>query len=323
MVGMIRPESPPWWAVAATVAGGMLAAVQSRLNADLALGLDDPFLAAFISFGSGFAILLALVLPRPRVRSLALGYAADVARGRFPWFYALGGLGGALLVLTQSLVVTTTGVALFIVSIVAGQTLSGLVLDRVGFGPGGPRTLSLTRLAGAALTCLAVAMALAAGIGSSIPWSLLVLPLIAGFGIGYQVGANGIVTQASGHYLVAALGNFAVGSLVLAAAAGVSIAVRGLPAALPANPALYLGGALGVLYIAAAAALVRYTGVLILATSAIAGQIIGSLIVDALTSGVTLAPLTIAGAILTIVAALVTAGMLPARRLSRRSRGAR
>ncbi len=49
----------------------------------------------------------------------------------------LGGACGALTVSTQGLTAGILGVSLFTVGVVAGQTLHGLVLDRIGFGPAG------------------------------------------------------------------------------------------------------------------------------------------------------------------------------------------
>ena len=205
------------------------------------------------------------------------------------------------------------GVALFIVSVVAGQTLAGAALDRVGFGPGEPRRLSTSRLVGSALMVASVALALASGLTNAVPWLHLILPFVAGIGVGLQTGANGIVTAHTGSFLVSALGNFTLGSLALGIAAAISLALTPLGGAFPTNPVLYLGGLIGLTYIAASAALVRYTGVLVLSGAAIAGQIIGSVMLDALDPSVHLSPLTVIGAALTLLAAVIIAGYIPLR----------
>ncbi|MDK8804357.1 DMT family transporter [Dermabacter hominis] len=303
----------PWWAIAIIMVGGVLAAVQSRINADLAAHLESPYLAAFMSFGIGCLGLMAIVLARPGERRAAREYASDLVSGRFEWRYAIGGLGGAFLVFTQSLTVGVLGVALFIVSVVAGQTLAGAALDRVGFGPGEPRRLSTSRLVGSALMVASVALALASGLTNAVPWLNLILPFVAGIGVGLQTGANGIVTAHTGSFLVSALGNFTLGSLALGIAAAVSLALTPLGGAFPTNPILYLGGLIGLTYIAASAALVRYTGVLVLSGAAIAGQIIGSVMLDALDPSVHLSSLTVVGAALTLLAAVIIAGYIPLR----------
>lgn len=88
------------------------------------------------------------------------------------------------------------------------------------------------------------------------------------------------------------------------------------PTHLPTNPLLYTGGAIGVAFIAVAAYLAQPLGVLTLAMSTIAGQIVGSVALDLLAPTATthLTPLTLAGAALTLVAAAITAGVRPRRR---------
>src|SRR5690606_36076070 len=173
------PASPaehghaPLWALPAAVAGGVMGAVQSRINADLAAQLEDGFTAAAISFGSGLVILLVLLVVMPQVRRLSLGFWRDLRTGGFPWPLALGGLGGATFVLGQGLSVGLIGVALFIVCVVAGQTVTGLVVDRVGLGPGGVRRLTPSRVVGAALMVASVALAMSGGIATEAPWYLL------------------------------------------------------------------------------------------------------------------------------------------------------
>lgn len=292
--------------------GGVCGALQSRINARLALELGDGFTAAAVSFGSGLIIVLAIFAVRRPLRQRAGSFVRDLRAGAFPWPLALGGLGGAIFVLGQSLSVALIGVALFIVCVVAGQTITGLVVDRVGLGPGGVRRLSGPRLAGAALMVAAVALAMSSGVTADAPWPLLALPMIAGVATGLQQAVNGRVSQHSGHYMVATLGNFIIGStaLILLAACHAVITGNG-PERIPTNPLLYTGGAIGVAFIALAAYLAQPLGVLTLAMATIAGQIVGSVALDlfAPTATTHLTPFTLAGAALTLVAAVVTAGV--------------
>ncbi|RGC66311.1 hypothetical protein C5N14_24650 [Micromonospora sp. MW-13] len=126
---------------------------------------------------------------------------------------------------------------------------------------------------------------------------------------------NGRVRAASGSALAATLVNFAVGTVALLATFAVEVAVRGRPAGgLPSEPWLYLGGPIGIVFIAIAAAIVRFTGVLLLGLATIAGQVVGAVLLDlvlptaASHPGVT----TLLGAALTLVA-VVLAGRTPAR----------
>ena len=108
--------------------------------------------------------------------------------------------------------------------------------------------------------------------------------------------------------------NFTVGTVLLLVVAGIVVAARGLPGPLPAEPLLYVGGPLGILFIAAAAAIVPLTGVLLLGLGTVAGQLVGALLLDLFipADGDHLTAATVAGTALTLVAVAVAA--LPARR---------
>jgi transporter family-2 protein len=56
--------------------------------------------------------------------------------------------------------------------------------------------------------------------------------------------------------------------------------VSGPPAAPPGEPWLYLGGALGVVYIVMSAAIVVRTGVLLFGLAAVSGQLLAALALD-------------------------------------------
>ncbi|MEY2990080.1 MAG: hypothetical protein RLZZ163_996, partial [Actinomycetota bacterium] len=79
--------------------------------------------------------------------------------------------------------------------------------------------------------------------------------------------------------------------------------------ALPPDPWLYLGGPIGVAFIAASAWVVPMLGVLRFALSAIAGQLSGALAWDLLapTSGSVITPNLYAGLLLAFLAVVVSA----------------
>jgi transporter family-2 protein len=299
--------------------GGLLSACQAQINSRLSVHIADGFSAAAISFGVGLVLVGIIVGCRRDLRRRSAGLWRDLRTGAFPWPYALGGAGGAVFVLGQGLSVALIGVALFIVCVVAGQTVTGLVVDRVGLGPGGQRPLTWPRVCGALLMVIAVALAMSGGVSGSAPWYLLALPVISGVAVGTQQALNGRVTRQSGHFLVSTLGNFVIGTVVLLLAAVIhALAVGHGPGTLPTNPVLYLGGPIGVAFIAVAAYLAEPLGVLTLAMSTIAGQIVGSVILDLVVPTATshLGVLTVMGAVLTLVAALVTAGVRPRRKVA-------
>lgn len=264
------------------MAAGALVAVQARINGELGRQLHDGFAAAAISFGSGLFILtVALALSAPG-RAGSARVLTGLRSRRLRWWMLLGGTAGAFLVLTQGLVAATLGVALFSVATVAGQTLGGLIVDRTRLVSGGPRHLTLPRVAGSALAIVAVVIAVSAHLQGDVPVWMLLLPFIAGLGLGWQQAVNGRVREEAASALTATFGNFAVGTVVLVVAFLVHLGITGPPAALPAQWWLYTGGAIGCAFIAAAAVLVRVTGALVLSLAMIAGQLVCAVALDAI-----------------------------------------
>lgn len=292
---------------------GMLVAVQSRINGGLSQQIGNGYLAAAVSFGSGMLLLALITLATPRARRGMRLLSAEVRSGGYPVWGLLGGTCGAFFVLTQGLVASVIGLALFTVGIVAGQVLGGLLMDRIGIGPGGRVDPSLPRVVGTGLAVVAVAVSVAGGLGGSgSPW-LVVVPLIAGVGMAWQSAVNGLVRAAAQSAIAATFVNFVVGTAVLVVAAAVSLAVQGWPASWPSEPWFYAGGAIGMIFIAVAAMLVRLTGVLLLSMSNVAGQLIASVLLEAslpLAGGVT--TLMAVGTVVALVAVLIAS--LPGRR---------
>ncbi|WP_246154901.1 DMT family transporter [Saccharopolyspora hirsuta] len=298
---------------------GVLLAVQARINGALGARMDDGIAAGLISFLCGFAVLFAASLVVPRARRGFRNLAAELRApgGLRPW-QCLGGVCGGYLVFTQGMAATALGVAMFTVAVVAGQVSSGLVVDRLGLGPAGPQRVTATRLVGAALAVVAVLISVSAQLGGAHASWLVLLPALAGIGLGWQAAVNGRMKQAADSAVFAAMVNFGVGMTALALAFAVEVLVRGLPE-LPADGWLYTGGFLGIFVIGGSVALVRYTGVLLLSLGMISGQLIGALLLDvfAPATGDGIAPSTAVGVLLTLVAVGVAA--LP----DRAGRGAR
>ena len=273
---------PAWMALGGAVLVGVFTALQARINGQLGARLDDGLVAAAVSFGSGLVILIVLSAAVPSGRRGFATLVTGVRSRGIPWWMLAGGAAGALTVATQGIAVGIIGVSLFTVGVVAGQAVSGLVLDRVGYGPAGVVAVTLPRLVGGALALVAVGIALTGDGLSGIPWWMLALPFLTGIGIAWQQATNGRLRQRVGTPLTATLVNFAGGTVLLVAAAVVHVALVGMPDPLPAEAWLYVGGAIGVVYIFMSAALVAHTGVLLLGLGAVVGQLGMSFALDAL-----------------------------------------
>ncbi|KQR54024.1 hypothetical protein ASF88_04080 [Leifsonia sp. Leaf336] len=304
---MTSRSIPLWLALVCAMICGAGIALQSRINGELGSRLGDGVTAAVISFGSGLLILIVAMAIAP-VGRRGLRRVVAAVRGReLPWWYVAGGAAGAFLVLSQGVAAAVLGVALFTVAVVAGQTVSGLVLDRIGLGPGGRRPITPARLAGALIALGAVTWAVSSQFGGGVPVWLMLLPLIAGLGLGWQQAVNGQVRVVASSALTATFINFTVGTTVLLVLMAIDWSIRGLPNPLPAEPWLYAGGAIGCVFIAAAALLVRVTGVLLLGLATVAGQLVTALLLDVLapTTSQPVAASTIGGTLLALVAVAV------------------
>ena len=173
--------------------------------------------------------------------------------------------------LGQGLTIGVLGVALFTVAVVSGQTVSSLLLDHRGLArmPATPATPR--RIVGAALAVAAVLVAVSDRLRVDSPLLVLLIPIAAGLLVGWQQAVNGQVRTVAGSALTATFGNFVVGTALLGIALVVHLAISGWPCRRgspqlagewPAEWWLYVGGAVGCVFIAAQAVIVRTTGVL-------------------------------------------------------------
>ncbi|WP_405215990.1 DMT family transporter [Agrococcus sp. Ld7] len=303
------------WTLVGVLAGSALA-TQGRLNGELGARLEHGILAAFISFVIGCLVLAAVLAFSKRDRAGMRRLFRVVRDGTMPWWYLSTGVIGAFLVATQSLVIGVVGVALFTVGVVAGQTISGLAVDRLGFGGLARKPITPPRVIGALLAMLAVGIALAGSGQLDVAW-LVVLPFAAGLMQGLQQAMAGSVQRQTGSAITLATQNFAVGAVAL----GLVVVVQGLAGQesrpLPAEPLLYVGGALGVVFVALSSVAVHHLGVLALGLAAICGQVLASVALDVLFPAEH--PVTVwslVGAALTITAVAVSSIRRPTRRAS-------
>ncbi|WP_112238134.1 DMT family transporter [Kribbella monticola] len=304
--------------LAAAFGIGMLVAVQSRINGELGSRLGDGIPAALISFVSGLLILLVACLLIRRIRT-SLGNVWRTIRtssgeqGQLRWWQCIGGVAGAFLVATQSITVSVIGVAVFTVAVVAGQAVSSLVVDRLGFGPAGPQPYTTLRVVGAVLALVAVVLAVSDRLNHPSGLLIAVLPALGGIGTAVQQAINGRVARTASKDAYGALAagfiNFLAGTAALVIVLLIDLVFRGAPRSLPTEPWLYFGGACGVIFISSAAAVVRVVGVFVLGLGTIAGQLIASLLIDlfvpASDQAVTFP--VVAGTLLALVAVVVAA----------------
>ena len=288
------------------VATGLFIPIQGRINGALGVALGDGIGAAVVSFSTGLVVMTVISLALPRGRAGLARILPAVRERQFPPYYVLAGCIGAFFVFAQSFTIGLLGVALFTVAAVTGQTLSGLLVDRMGIGPAGKRPITGIRVLGSVLTVAAVAWAVSpkfsageSGLQLLVP---VLLPLLAGLLMSFQQAMNGTATVHYGTPIAATLVNFIAGGALLWVAWLIKLAVAGAGNPLPVQWWYYLGGPLGCIFIGIGALLVRSLGVLVTGLGMIAGQLLGSLGLDLIVPvpGTVVALPTVLGTILTL-----------------------
>ena len=307
-------------AVPLMLLAGAIVAVQSQINGRLAhelgSGASAGLAAAVISFGSGLVLLAVIVLTVPSARTGVRRLAGDLRGGRLRPHEVLGGLFGAYLVATQGLTVGTIGVALFSVAITAGQASSGLIVDHFGIGPSGHQPLSYPRAVASMFAIVAVVLAAGERLVDTFSLQTAVfalLPLLAGFGTGIQLALNGRLNAIAGPWATT-FNNFLFGTVALVVVFVLTLLFDGRLADPPQTWWLYIGGVMGVGFIALAALLVKVHGVLVLGLCLIAGQVICAELIELLGPSPHVGIVGIVAGGLTVVGVLVALLIRPKAR---------
>lgn len=291
--------------IASAFIAGVFIAVQSRINGGLGLAMQDGIGAALFSFTSGWFLLGLIVLFMPSAKAGLVKIISMLKTKELPIWMILGGAFGGFLVMTQGLAAGTLGISLFTVSVVAGQGVSAIVIDSNGLFGAQKRALNASRIFGAFIVLIGVV--LVTGEPDLKTFGLVLLPLAAGLGLGFQQAANGKVRISSQSAIAATFVNFAVGSLVILIVKLVTLPAVGFADNYPTQWWLYLGGVVGVAFIAIQVVTVSRIGVLGLGVLLGTGQLVGSLLIDILfpIAGQSLSVIHVFGVVVTFFGALL------------------
>ncbi len=295
-------------ALAASALAGVLGSLQGRMNGELTVLTGEPVETALWNVLSGLLVLSLLVVSVRPVRR-GLGAVAQAVRtGSLRWWQLVGGLSGGLFLAAQSYAVPLLGVALFTVAAVAGQTGNGLVVDRFGIGPGGPKPIHWGRMLAAALAIVGVAISVSPRLGGQgVVLLPVVLSLLVGGLAAAQVGVNGRVNLVSQQVLSTTWINFTMGALMLLVITlGRWVGHAWHPEVPHGVPWwAWWGGLCGMGFIATAAWAVKHLGVLVFGLALLTGQLSAAVALDLLnpaTRGDVTGPVVI-GVLVTFAAA--------------------
>jgi transporter family-2 protein len=283
---------------------GLMIAAQSRINGALSDEMGDSLEAAIVSFFTGLIIVSLIALFHKDIRAgFRQIFKATKAGKMPPWTLAAGVL-GASFVAMQTYVVPIAGVALFTVASLAGQTAISLWVDKLGLSGGAKSLITKRRVIAAIITVIAVAVSAWDRFAMS-DFSILALSLaiFAGTWVGVQRALNGRINSHSNKSFATSLLNFITGTSFLLSL----LAIRSIftdHSILNFKTApwwMFLGGSIGVIYIALSAHIVQHLGVLEFTLFSVGGMLIGSLLIDFVfpTPGTQISPYLIAGIALT------------------------
>lgn len=147
--GAITDPGGLWWAVLPAVAGLGLA-WQAAVNGRVRAAADNVVTPTVVNFLVGTSALLVAAVVDVLVRGLPTGMPGQ-------WWLYTGGTLGIVAIMTAVTAVRFTGVLLLGMAQVAGQLIGAVLLDV--FVPAEGVELSATRIAGIALTMVAVGIA--------------------------------------------------------------------------------------------------------------------------------------------------------------------
>ena len=283
---------------------GVLIAAQSKVNGALSVKMGDSLEAAIVSFSTGLLFVTLICLSQSQLRAAFKDIFKAVSAGQMrPWTLVAGAL-GASFVAMQTYVVPIAGVALFTVASLAGQTAISLWVDQLGLSGGVKSMISKRRVIAALITVFAVLVSAWDRLSMS-DFSILAigLALFAGSWVGFQRALNGQINSHSKRAFATAQLNFITGTTFLF----ILLLIRSVftdHSILNFTTApwwMFLGGSIGVIYIALSAHIVQHLGVLEFTLFSVGGMLIGSLAIDLLfpTPGTVISPYLIVGIALT------------------------
>ena len=260
---------------------GALTAAQSRFNGELSFQIHNGIGAGLISNCVGSIVLIAIALIFKRERIGIVKTISALKSGQLAWWEMLGGLGGTIFLSAQGVTVPEIGVAFFTISLVGGQTASSLWVDKIGLTPSGKKPITISRISIAAVTLIAVSIAVYPDLSNSAFKALPILfALVAGVVVAFQQAVNARVNVISERPLATTFFNFVIGAFFLLVALGINLSRGGSIGRLPTSPWLYLGGIFGLIFIAVSAYTLKHIGLLNFITFSVSGQLIGALLFD-------------------------------------------
>ena len=298
-------------------------ALQARANGELSHRMGNPIEAALVSFGSGLILITLISIFTPAIRNGMKNLKSAVGRKEIPVWTLFAGMLGGSFVAFQTQIVPIIGVAIYSVASIAGQTAASLLVDRIGLTGGGKKQITGRRVAAAAVTVFAVLVSVLDRIeAQNLSLFAVIFGCFAGAIVGLQRALNGQINESSRQSFATSWLNFIMGTTFLVIFLAIGVLINRVElVALPSGPWwMYMGGTIGVIYIAFTSTIVQHLGVLTFTLISVGGQLVGSLLIDLYspTQGVQISAYLVTGIVMTYLGVLVGGvGNLPKLKLKK------
>ena len=284
--------------------------MQARANGELSHRMGNPIEAALVSFGSGLLIISFISVFTPAIRNGMKNLKGAVTRREIPVWTLFAGMLGGSFVAVQTQIVPIIGVAIYSVASIAGQTAASLIVDRIGLTGGGKKQITVRRVAAAGVTVLAVLVSVLDRIeAENLSLFAVIFGGFAGAIVGVQRALNGQINESSRQSFATSWLNFIMGTTFLFILLSIGVLInRAEIVALPSGPWwMYMGGTIGVIYIAFTSTIVQHLGVLTFTLISVGGQLVGSLLIDLYspTQGVQISAYLVTGIVMTYLGVIV------------------
>lgn len=296
---------------------GILIAMQARANGELSHRMGNSIEAALVSFGSGLILISIISIFTPSIRNGMKSLKSAVNRKEIPVWTLFAGMLGGSFVAVQTQIVPIVGVAIYSVASIAGQTATSLLVDRIGLTGGGKKQITTRRVTAAGVTVLAVLVSVFDRIDAqNLSLFAVLFGCFAGCIVGVQRALNGQINESTHQSFATSWLNFIMGTTFLFIFLSIGVLInRSELVPLPAGPWwMYMGGTIGVIYIAFTSTIVQHLGVLTFTLISVGGQLVGSLLIDLYspTEGVQISAYLVTGIVMTYLGVVVGGvGSLP------------
>jgi transporter family-2 protein len=296
---------------------GILIAMQARANGELSHRMGNSIEAALVSFGSGLILISIISIFTPSIRNGMKSLKSAVNRKEIPVWTLFAGMLGGSFVAVQTQIVPIVGVAIYSVASIAGQTATSLLVDRIGLTGGGKKQITTRRVTAAGVTVLAVLVSVFDRIDAqNLSLFAVLFGCFAGCIVGVQRALNGQINESTHQSFATSWLNFIMGTTFLFIFLSIGVLInRSELVPLPAGPWwMYMGGTIGVIYIAFTSTIVQHLGVLTFTLISVGGQLVGSLLIDLYspTEGVQISAYLVTGIVMTYLGIVVGGvGSLP------------